>query len=77
MTQKYIKEGGDYSDLFKAQVLLGGVLNRDWISIEEDGSSSFDYTLPTLAITGTRDGFTRMSRSAEAYWHQVKNVKSA
>lgn len=34
------------------------------------------FNVPTLTIGGTKDGFTRISRVAEQYWHQVKNINS-
>lgn len=72
--------GQDYatsSGQFIAQVLMGAAINRDKVSIQSDGSSSIDYTVPTLTIGGSRDGITRISRMAEASWHQDKNVQSS
>lgn len=77
MTQDFLVDGAKDSDLFIGQALMGAVLNRDKMSINADGSSAVDYSIPTLSITGTRDGFTRVSRSAESYWHQVKNVQKS
>ena len=56
---------------------MGSVLDRKKISINEDGTSAVDYTIPTLEIAGTRDGISRLSRTAESYWHQVKNVQKS
>jgi hypothetical protein len=55
---------------------MGNSLKRDKHSIQADGSTLFNYKVPTLTIGGTRDGFTRISRVAESYWHQVKNINS-
>jgi hypothetical protein len=56
---------------------MGSALNRDKHSIQKDGSTLFNYKAPTLTIGGTNDGFTRISRVAESYWHQVKNINAS
>lgn len=53
---------------------MGSVLLRDKHSITDDGYSLFDYQVPTLTLGGTKDGLMRVSRLAEAYWHQIKNI---
>lgn len=66
MTQKYAKSN---SDLIKGSILMGSVLLRDTHSINDDGTTHFDYPVPTLTLGGTKDGLMRVSRLAEAYWH--------
>ena len=51
------------------------MLLRGKYSINESGTTHFDFEVPTLAIGGTRDGLMRISRVAEAYWHGVKNIE--
>jgi len=80
MSQWYITgegmfESPDYT--FKGQILLGSVMNRQYRSIsKDDGTTVFKFPTDTLTIGGTKDGVTRISRVAEAYWHQIKNVNS-
>lgn len=72
MAQNYAK---DHADEIKGQILMGSVITRDKHSLNEDGSTHFDYEVPTLSIGGTKDGLMRVSRLAEAYWHSVKNIE--
>mmetsp|Transcript_6869 Transcript_6869/g.9062 ORF Transcript_6869/g.9062 Transcript_6869/m.9062 type:complete len:323 (-) Transcript_6869:447-1415(-) len=75
MTQYYLSEKSpDYT--FKGQILLGSVMLRQYRSIQTDGTTLFDFPTSTLTIGGTKDGVTRITRVAEAYWHQVKNINS-
>jgi len=37
----------------------------------------FDFPADTLTIGGTKDGVMRITRVAEAYWHQAKNINSS
>ena len=74
MSQGYTKTHGD---TIKAQVLMGSVLTRDNRSIASDGHTVFDYDVPTLSITGSKDGLMRMSRAAESFWHSNINVTKA
>ena len=60
--------------MIKGQMLMGSVLLRDKHSITDDGHSLFDYQVPTLTLGGTKDGLMRVTRLAEAYWHQVNNI---
>lgn len=41
---------------------MGSVLNRKKVKLNSDGTSVFDYSIPTLTVSGTRDGFSRISR---------------
>lgn len=74
MTQKYANSN---TDTIKGQILMGSVLLRDTHSINDDGTTHFDYEVPTLTIGGTKDGLMRVSRLAEAYWHQEKNIEES
>ena len=70
MAQDYISNGTTDANLFKAQVLMGSTLSRDKIAIQKDGTSLLTgYNHKTLTIGGTMDGFSRISRTAESYWH--------
>jgi hypothetical protein len=48
---------------------MGSVLTRDNHSLNSDGTTHFDYTVPTLTLGGTKDGLSRITRVAEAYYH--------
>jgi len=56
---------------------MGSVLLRDNHSINDDGTTHFDYNVPTLTLGGTKDGLMRVSRLAEAYWHSQVNIEDA
>jgi hypothetical protein len=71
MAQNYADKN---ADTFKAQVLMGSVLTRDQRSIDSDGTSKYDYKVPTLTIGGTKDGLMRISRVAESFWHSHVNI---
>jgi hypothetical protein len=73
MAQQYSNK---HSDTFKAQILMGSTLTRDNLSISDDGSSHYDYKVPTLTIGGTKDGLMRISRIAENFWHSHVNINS-
>lgn len=64
-------------DLIKGQFLMGSVLLRDSHSTNDDGTTHWDYNVPTLTMGGTKDGLMRVTRLTEAYWTQVKNVDPA
>jgi len=56
---------------------MGSVLTRDNRSIQADGTSKFNYKVPTLTIGGTKDGLMRISRVAESFWHAHDNITPA
>ena len=61
--------------MFKGQILMGSVLLRDTRSVQTtDGSTLYNYSVPTLTVGGSKDGLMRLSRVAESYWHQVTNI---
>lgn len=73
-SQDYAKKN---SDKIKGQFLMGSVLLRSTHSINDDGTTHFDYPVPTLTMGGTKDGLLRISRVAESYWHQIENIEDA
>ena len=56
---------------------MGSVLLRSTHELNDDGTTHFNYDVPTLTLGGTKDGLMRVSRLTEAYWHQAKNIESA
>jgi hypothetical protein len=48
-------------------MLMGSVLARDDHSLNADGTTHFDFPVPTLTMGGTKDGLMRITRMAEAY----------
>ena len=79
MTQNYLtgSYGGPDPSLFKGQILMSSALLRDKRSIQDDGSTLFNYSIPTLTLAGSKDGLMRITRIAESYWHQVTNINSS
>ncbi len=74
MAQQYANK---HTDKFKAQILMGSVLTRDNRSINKDGTSQYNYKVPTLTIGGTKDGLMRISRVAESFWHSHININKS
>lgn len=68
MAQNY---ADDKKSPVKAQVLMGAVLTRDKHSLNDDGTTHWNYPVPTLTIGGTKDGLMRTTRVAESYWHST------
>lgn len=64
-----------HADTIKGQILMGSALLRGLRSINDYGTSHYDYDVPTLTLGGTKDGLVRVSRLAEEYWHSQKNVE--
>jgi len=73
MAQQYSNKN---ADTFKAQILMGSTLTRDNRSINKDGTSNYNYKVPTLTVGGTKDGLMRISRIAESFWHSHVNINS-
>jgi len=63
-------------DMFQGQILMGGSLLRDTRSYDFiTGKTQFAANvIPTLTLAGTKDGMYRISRNAETYFHNVKNI---
>jgi len=74
MSQSYTET---HADTIKAQVLMGSVLTREKHSINTDGTTQINYEVPTMAVTGSKDGLMRISRVAESYWHSNININAA
>ena len=74
MAQNYANKN---TDTIKGQILMGSVLLRDNRKINDDGTTHFDYQIPTLTLGGTKDGLMRVSRLTEAYWHSQINVEAS
>ena len=53
---------------------MGSVLTREKRQINPDGTTKYNYPVPTLSIGGTKDGLLRISRLAEAFWHSNDNI---
>lgn len=54
---------------------MGSALLRDKRTISESGSTLYKgYNTPTLTLMGLKDGLMRISRGAEAFWHQEENI---
>merc|ERR1719285_1569126 len=71
MSQNYVNS---HKDIIKGQFLMGSVLTRDKRKIQKNGTSHYNYDVPTLTIGGTKDGLMRISRVAEAFWHSYVNI---
>lgn len=67
----------DHADLIKAQVLMGAAITRDHREINSDGTTKYNYNVPTLTLGGTKDGMMRISRIAEAFWHSDVNIEKS
>jgi hypothetical protein len=71
MSQNYVSSNKD----IKGQILMGSALLRDKRTISESGSTLYKgYNTPTLTLMGLKDGLMRISRGAEAFWHQEENI---
>lgn len=55
-------------------ILTGSVLLRNTRSIQKDGTTKFNFDVPTLTLNGELDGLLRISRGAESFWHQNVNI---
>jgi len=73
MTQDYANKN---KDIIKGQFLMGSVLTRDKRKIQDNGTTHYNYDVPTLTIGGTKDGLMRISRVAESFWHSYINIES-
>jgi predicted esterase len=67
----------DHADVIKAQVLMGAAITRDHREIKSDGTTKFNYDVPTLTLGGTKDGMMRISRIAESFWHSDVNIQKS
>ena len=54
---------------FQGLILMGAGIQRSNHKINDDGTTHFDFDVPTLTINGTKDGLYRVTRVAEGWWH--------
>jgi len=71
LTQDYVSTSHGFTDTaMSAQILLGSILQRKYRTISPtSGKSTISLKTKTLTLSGGRDGLTRITRTAEAYWH--------
>jgi pimeloyl-ACP methyl ester carboxylesterase len=67
----------DNADAIKGLILMGSVLTRGNHAINDDGTTHFDFNVPTLTMGGSKDGLMRITRVAESWWHQMENIEPA
>lgn len=77
MTQLYVGNSTFAAIPVKGVMLMGSVLLRNTRYITPTGKTQFNFTTPTLTLQGSKDGLLRVSRGAEAYFHQVVNIESS
>lgn len=65
------------NDTVKGLVTMGSVLLRKNHSLNTDGTTHWNYTVPTLQVGGTKDGLLRITRTAESWYHSNLNVEKA
>lgn len=54
---------------------MGGGLTREkYVNNNSTGLTEILDMIPTMSISGTKDGLYRISRGAEGYYHQVANI---
>lgn len=70
ISQMYAKGRTD----IKGLILTGSVLLKNTRNITNDGSTLFDFNVPTLTLNGEIDGLLRITRGAESYYHQKINI---
>lgn len=56
-------------DQIKGLILMGATIARTSHEINDDGTTHFNFAVPTLTMGGEKDGLMRISRVAEAWWH--------
>ncbi|CDW91318.1 UNKNOWN [Stylonychia lemnae] len=71
MAQSYAVK---HTDVIKGLILEGSVLLRGTRKVQANGFTKFNLDLPTLTLCGELDGLMRITRCAEAYYHQIENI---
>jgi hypothetical protein len=56
---------------------MGSVLTKYHRAINKDGTSHYDFKVPTLTIGGTKDGLMRVSRDSESFCHSHVSIEAA
>lgn len=72
MAQDYVN---GKSDQFSGLTLMGSVIERKHRAINDDGTTKFNFDVPTLTLSGEKDGLMRVTRGIEALWHAENNVE--
>jgi hypothetical protein len=55
---------------------MGGSLKRDKRHNDNStGETVVDHQVPTMTLSGTKDGLFRITRGAESYFHLVQNIQ--
>ena len=74
MTQIYTEGRTD----IKGQILMGSVLLKHNHFINDKGETEFKKDIPpSLTLGGDKDGLMRITRVADSYYHQIKNIASS
>jgi len=61
----------------KGLILAASDIIRAGRVMTHDGKTYIrNLPLPTVTLTGTKDGILRLTRVAESYWHQTVNIDS-
>jgi predicted esterase len=71
VAQKWVHKNQDGFEQWSivGQILMGSAVERQYIQIQEDGTSKVDFKAPIFSINGELDGLMRQSRVAEQAWH--------
>ena len=56
---------------------MGSGLLRNKHELNDDGTTKWNFDVPTLTLNGTKDGLFRVTRVAEAWWHQYENIQAS
>lgn len=59
------KHADDYSGV----MLMGAGIQRKYRELNDEGLTHWTVDVPTLTISGTKDGLYRITRVAEGWWH--------
>lgn len=53
---------------------MASTLLRANRNLTKEGKTKFNIGIPTMTLSGTKDGLMRCSRIAESYWHVKHNI---
>jgi hypothetical protein len=74
MSQIY---ASSYNQDIEAVILTGSFILRKYRVLNSNGLHSITFPVPILTIGGELDGLARISRTAESYWVQQKNLDAS
>lgn len=74
MSQRYANKN---DGAIKGLMLMGSVLERGTHEINKDGTTHFNFSVPTLTMGGSLDGLMRITRVGESWFHQIENIEAA